>query len=275
MKTADVNDTPLTQKGPLPLPKPFKETSILKAAGLGVWLDVSEAKVSPALEKRAGRLFCLSNPDRYPIDDLKGVKLANVYFEQHYDRFDPLARREYATSLAKQASSMAEPVGPMTRLYSSNKLASDLDLSVGWKLRREFVKEADRKVLDKLASTPKGQVQADDYACLMHAFDKRASITHLYDREIYDPWRTVLAEEEAPAYFTEVIGTDTIMQDDISHLARTPAGQHFLRKVFGSDFMVKFLNDPLGTYRSQGESVRQLIGRQGRTLRCGGPGGGP
>lgn len=273
-KTADINDTPLTSK-PLPTQRraePFKEISTLKTATrLGSWIDVSQMKLASDTQKFAHQKFCLPSQSKYPIDDLRGIKLANAYFDRHYLDFDPPTRREYAHNLLKVASPIKEEVSPLVRVYGSDKLASDIDISASWRVRAQHIDNQHRPLLDKVASKSPRGLAPDDYACLMFAFDKVAGLPRLYDNLIYDPWRTVLAEEEVPSYFSEVIGVDTILQDDISHLASSEAGQTLVKRKFGHEFLRKFLNDPLGTYKGLSTTERQILGRSGRTLRCGGP----
>lgn len=270
MKTADVNESPLIKNSPLPLAKPFREISTSKTAR---WLDVSGMEVSAAQEKRAHRLFCLHNPDRYPIDDLRGVKLADDYFSRYADEFTPPQRREYGVHLLKQARALSEPVSPLTRTYGSSKLASQEDISLAWRMREEFVPSDLKGVFTKIASRPVGGLPADDYACLMYAFDKQANLQRLYGRHnVYDPWRTVLAEEaEKAPTFSENIGVDTIVEDDVLYLAHNDTGRAALRKLVTPERYVAYLNDPVGTFKGMQVLERQLIGRTARSLRCGGP----
>lgn len=273
MKTADVNETSLTKNSPLPLPKPFREISTAKTAGPGRWLDVSGLELSTPQEKRAHQLFCLHNPDRYPIDDLRGVKLADAYFGQYADQLSPPQRREYGVHLLKQARNLHEPVSALTRTYGSSKLAAPENISLAWKMREEFVPPEMQGVFSKLASRPVGGLPVDDYACLMYAFDKQANLQRLYGHHsVYDPWRTVLAEEaEKETTFSENIGVDTIVEDDVLYLAHNEVGRAALRKLVTPEKFVAYLNDPLGTFKGLHVLERQLLGRTARSLRCGGP----
>lgn len=268
-KTADVNDTSLTKLPQLGKP-PFKEIATLKTGSLGRWLDVSKLE-SGVVHKVASERFCLGRPSRYPIDGLDQIKRAGEYFEEHYRKFEAPVRREYAFNLMKRASEVMEPMPELVAHYGSTTYGQPGQVEMTWASRRSYTPETKLASLDLLRSAAlHTRLDPDSFAAVVHAFDKTAGLVRHYDRVLLDPWQSVLGVKVAS--FQETIGVDHISEDDVLHMAHTPAGNAFMSRLFSKEVVEKFRKDPIGTFKGWTERERQMVGRKGRTLRSEKPG---
>lgn len=267
-KQADVNDTSLTR--PPSKRPPFKEIATLKTGSLGQWLDVSGMRAG-VVTKQASERFCLSRPNRYPIDGLDQIKRAGEYFEEHYRKFEPEVRREYAFNLVKRASEVSEKMPELVAHYGSQTYGAPGQVEMTWASRRGYTPEEKLASLDRLRSAAlHTQLDPDSFASVVYAFDKTAGLVRHYDRVLLDPWRSVLGVKVAS--FQETIGVDHISEDDVLHMAHTPAGNTYLSRLFSKETVEKFRKDPIATFKGLTERERQLVGRKGRTLRSEKPG---
>jgi hypothetical protein len=268
-KQADINDTSLTRLPRVGKP-PFKEIATLKTGSLGSWLDVSGME-SGIVHKVASERFCLNQPNRYPIDGLDQIKRAGEYFEEHYRKFEPPVRREYAFNLMKRASEVREPMPDLVARYGSETYGEPGQVEMTWASRRGYTPEEKLASLDRLrAAALHTQLDPDSFAAVVYSFDKTAGLVRHYDRVLLDPWHSVLGVKIAS--FQETIGIDHISEDDVLHMAHMPAGNAYLTRLFSKEVVEKFRKDPIATFKTLTERERQMVGRKGRTLRSEKPG---
>jgi len=258
VKLADLSGTDVMPYQENKPKKPaFQEYGTMKHA----YLDVSGRDNQPDLVKRAGGRFCLANPSRYPIDDALQIKTASEYFDDNYRSMSPVVRREYATNLYKRAEECAFAVSEDVQRYGAPTLGSHEHCKEAWAVRRRFAEEKDVGLLDKIASAHLDlALPNEDFAALMHAFDKKAGLDRLYDTHITDPWGCLFAPVKL-AEFSEILGTDMITATGLHSAAQTETGRVSLNRLYDKAFVLKFMSDPVGTYKSLPVEQRKLLGR--------------
>lgn len=266
-KTADVSGTALAPYQ-AKTKMPFKELASMKVAS--PYVDVTHHDPSALMVERDAQRFCLHGPDRYPIDDYLQVKTAAAYFDEHGDKFDLPTRREYAANLYKVAHLMGVELPESVVRYGAPTYASSGHCKLAWEARKEFVTDPTKlAVLEKCASERlETKLNPDEFACLLHAFDKLAGLERLYGKYINDPWTSILGEVKQ-AEFSEQIGIDTITETDLKHLAEKDPGA--VKKMFNDEIADGFRENPVTVYKGLPDEQRALLGRLARTVRSGGP----
>ena len=257
-KVAEVTGTSTMPLSVAPtVPEPTKAT-VRKTAHLRSVVDVTDKEaMAPVTEKKASR-YALG--ERYPLDGYSQVKRASVYFEEYGKRFAPADRHEFCVNLVKRASELGIPLSDEVRKYGSEKYASAIELETALDTRRSIVFDTTKRdLLNKIAEA-RAVVPPEDYVVLLTEFDKTASIDHLYDSDVMDPFASTYgfekdAEDEKKT-FTDVIGNYYVTAADLDRLKSNKPG---LKHTFGHDFCEEYCKDPVGIYKSLPVEQKKLL----------------
>lgn len=198
--------------------------------------------------------------ERYPLDNYEQVLTAVQYFNDYGRRFVPADRHEYCSNLVKRADAVGISIPDAIRRYGSHELAGTDEIKMAFDQRRLLVNDpAERELIDaieKIAFQVKrgdtiGMEELDHNMVIgaLDAFDKKAGLEFYYDRDLMDPYFSLLGfEKDATADFTFNSGNDYVTGTDLMQLARTNADQ--IAKMFGDDLSNEFRKDPVGIFKS-------------------------
>lgn len=209
-------------------------------------------------------------PGKYPLDDYAQVKTASAYFDEWNRHFSPAERHEFAKNMVKRAEALGIEVSDVALKYGSEKYASPAELRMALDARKNVVDEVHQEVLNKIAGLP-ATLSPDQYARLLSEFDKEASITHLYDSDVPDPFFSTFGFRKV-AEFSETIGNMTVSAMDLEYLANKRLS--LVKNVFTEDFAGEFLKNPVDLYKSLPTEQRKILGNMAREQRSGAPGSG-
>lgn len=211
-----------------------------------------------AVEKKAQH-YALASCGRYPLDSYSDVKTASAYYTDNWKKMAPVHRHEFCVNLAKRASVLGvdHPTAGDFDKYASETYGTrdQLDATVG--ARRSCIKEASH--LDALAELNllRGLIPAADFAEALGEFDKVASIDHLYDEHILDPYASTFGVKVAEETGSTVVGNDYLSHCDLKIFSRTNSDQ--LKPMFGGDFVDEFRKDPVAIFKSLPNDQKKVI----------------
>jgi len=263
-KKADVSATSIQ-----PLQRPVAKPPFrLDTTGTKKAMDLTNLQApSPEPVKIADTHYALG--DRYPITHLPQVKMAAAYFEEHWKAFPPDDRREYALNLVKRAEELGalHLVGKKADLYGGELTEDPNHIKHAFSLREEFVRQEEhQEVFQKTASLVYNLPSSAALRAL-HAIDKVAGLSRLYDRFIPDPYASLLvpaSEKRASNQFSEQVGIETILEMELEDLARR--GFESMRHYFKDDIVYAMRENPVKTFKSLSPDQKKLVVRLAKNI---------
>lgn len=129
---------------------------------------------------------------QYAFPDTAAITLGNQYFEKFASRMPLELRHKYACALQKRAGECGVTLKGLISKYASNAYSADVGAHLA--SRRSLLQIADPKymtALDKLAAM-KDTLQPQEFARVLHGFDKRASLDRHYGGYLTDPYQATL-----------------------------------------------------------------------------------
>jgi hypothetical protein len=165
---------------------------VAEASGTDV-MPAAPRAPAPRPASSAGGAFALRG--RYPLTTRAQVKAASAYFEEHVRALVPEDRREFAQAVAARAEELQVPTAPLVAKYASETYASDEELAIARDLRLQRAREAMHPLVGALFDARRA-VPPDVFARALGELDKEAGLTHLYDRELPDPYASTFAPTE-------------------------------------------------------------------------------
>ena len=200
----------------------------------------------------------LPGEGRYPIggetvEELTDrAKLASAYFDEWESQFHPRERHTFCSRLLPELKAVGLPLSETLLKYASSERGPNFLLLAH--SRRLFLKEEERPVLEAVIEKVAGMApeEAAETLCL---FDGAMGLQHLWGR-VPDPWQTVFHLEKAAAPVFQ-IGDKTLTAEDLNDLAQK--GKDELSGVFDSDFVDRFVQEPVAAFQALPEPTKRVI----------------
>lgn len=235
--------------------------TIKKVAGEdGFHVDTTGKEAPRAEPEKRAQHYALPSCDRYPLDSYADVKTASVYYVENWRQMAPTHRHEFCVNLQKRASALGidTPVAGDFNHYSSETYGSQAQLERAVDARAYHIKEA--HLQDALRNLHRLQPTLDpeDFAVALGEFDKVASIDHLYDEHLLDPYASTFGTKVAEEGAT-VVGNDYLSHGALKNFALSSANQ--LEGMFGDDFVKEFRKDPVAIFKSMPDAQKKVIAR--------------
>ena len=237
-------------------------------------VDVADKTAPHSVEEKKASRYALG--DRYPLDGLDQVMAASRYFDTYGRHLRPEDRHEYCRNLVKRAAEIGVPVSDTARKYGSSSLAPRAEIKMAFDQRRLLVQEPGaRAVLDQLeglalAAQPAAGVKtAGGLDCFeligaLDEFDQRTGLDVHYDRDLMDPFFSLLGVEKCAAEeFTFAHGNDSVSGPALCQLGISE--EKALTQIFGASFAKEFKKDPISIFRSLPIDQKKIVMRMAAT----------
>lgn len=186
--------------------------------------------------------------DKYPVDGMDQVKMAEAYFIENWKQFHPRDRREYCVKLASRMTKLGMTIPEDVERYASPGYAADVNTHVG--SRRSLVSEEFHPALNTLLEK-RAQVSPDTFAEALAEFDNMSQVRWLWDAQVCDPWKSTFGpslEKIAASEWTFAERGIRIHEGDLQELALN--GLSLVKKQFGHDVAQEFAKKPKTVFES-------------------------
>ncbi len=202
----------------------------------------------------------------YPLyNDAASVAAADRYFQTNIGHFVPRERREYAVKVAGVARVYGFPVSDQIQRYSSSDWNPEAKSWVG--IRNTYLfKAEDQEMLDKLAAQAgRADVDPDQFAAALAAFDESTGLDEAWDRTLPDPYYSTFGfEKEAKGASpmptqTYEIGDVRVTCEELKRLASR--GGTLINEHFGDDFANAFRKDPTTQFEAAPRPQKLILAR--------------
>lgn len=128
---------------------------------------------------------------QYAMATTPEVKLASYYFDEYHKKIPLDQRHKYAEAIQRRAKELGmDEIKGQVMKYSCEKYGSGVEAHL--RKRASLLEIADPKfssALTKLATMRK-ELDASQFAKVLHGFDKRAGLTRYYGGYLKDPYET-------------------------------------------------------------------------------------
>ena len=223
-------------------------------------VDTTGKEPPKLVPEKTAQHYALPSCSRYPLDSYADVKQASAYYADNWKAMAPVHRHEFCSNLSKRASALGiTPTDAgMLPKYASTTYGSQLQVDSAFDSRVSFLKTAEEKsVLEELRGL-QTRVTPQALAGALCEFDKTASIDHLYDEHILDPYAALLGKVAEDSDST-IVGNDYLSHNALREFARTNAPQ--LEDMYGDEFVNEFRKDPVAIFQSMPNSQKKVIAR--------------
>lgn len=228
-----------------------------QAAPIKLRVDTTGKEAPTVPTAKEAQYYALPSHRRYPLDSYAHVKTAAIYFDENVRFMAPEIRREYCSNLVKRASMLGIDVGAHARKYGAEGYANQGQVDAALDMRKGVIKEAMHLQGLEYLRKNRELMRAEDFAVALCEFDKVASIDHLYDSDVPDPYWTTYGEKKAEDDGALLVGNDYISQEDLKRFARTSSNR--LEDTFGEDFVDEFRKDPVSITKSLPVDQKKMI----------------
>ena len=231
-------------------------------------VDVSGKEPPKVIKEKQAQHYALPSLGRYSLDSYSEVEKAADYFGEWGKQFIPAHRHEFCVNLVKRASALSIPVSEEIQKYGSVTYDDPERVQIGIDSRRSLLQgDSDLAVLDKLAEA-RPTLAPDEFAEVLHQFDKVAGLDYLYDADVIDPYFTTFGLQKTAAEpndaDTQIIGNDVITNKQLRLLSKSPCKE--AEGMFGEDFVKEFKKDPIGIFKSMPMDQKKILGRMANDL---------
>lgn len=226
-----------------------------QAGELKPHVDVSAKEPPKLVTEKKAEYWAMPSIGRYPIDTYPQVKTAEAYFDEHRGQFQPEHRREFCFNLVKRAAMLGIELGDDIEKYGSATYAPPAEFRAGIEGRKALVDDEDRALLDKIAQM-QSMLAPDDFAMVLHEFDKTAGLDYMYGSDITDAYYSTFGKV-AEATDTVVIGNDIMTDHELKEFAKKDF--RIIRDTFGDDMATEFKKDPRGIFDSLPVDQKKMI----------------
>lgn len=160
------------------------DTTKLNPVRISKHVDLSKfAEVKKISENYTHAQYAMATPTE--------VKIASYYFDEYHKKIPLDQRHKYAEAIQRRAKELGmEEIRGKVRKYSCEKYGSGVEAHL--RKRASLLEIADPKfsfALDKLAKMRK-ELDASQFAKVLHGFDKKAGLTKYYGGYLKDPYET-------------------------------------------------------------------------------------
>lgn len=250
-----------TNYGMLP-PEPLTKVASLE---LGDVVDItgkSPEPVTKVASPDADSDYAVVLPDgqrMFPINSWDLIKQASVYYEENCKRMEPQVRRQFAVKLASKATAVGYPLDDYIRDDGALSLADSGHRRTAIEMRKvAFAPTAeDREELDELFEKS-ASVDPENYAVALHMFDARNGLDTLWGSAIPDPWQSTYGLTKEAEVIWEAEG-ERLLKGDLVNLAANHSSG--IGRLFGSDALKEFMEDPVGVFESMPLPQKKIIAR--------------
>jgi len=241
-------------------------------------VDVTSKEPPTVIEEKQASYYAMPSIGRYPIDTYGQVKTADLYFQDHWKRMEPVDRREYCHNLVKRAAVIGQPLSESVKTFGQEGFAKVAHILAAIDARKllvaphaeqgtdECTKVASvnaLKLYDDLMAT-RERMDPEVFAETLAGIDKVAGIDHLWDGAIYDPYYSTFAKvaddsSDADPKDSVVIGNEYMKVQDLLTFANSKPDMIKVR--FGDDFTSEFQKDPKAIFDSLPQPQKLVIMR--------------
>lgn len=201
--------------------------------------------------------YLLPKQQKYPADTPDQIKRAQHYFEKHASDLKIDERRKFARRLVNRARETDVELDEDTKRYASEKKAQEEQIKLAFETRKQHVGPGMEDKLDTIYQN-RERIPADVMTEALREFDKKAEITHLWDKSIPDPDQSVrsskLKDEKKEAAQNIVYEGVSINSDDIRQISNDKLSNYF------SENQIKELNDnPQVVFEALPDQHKEII----------------
>jgi hypothetical protein len=238
------------------------ETNMIDVSGMSLPTKL-------AADDREDVTYAIDRADgskHYPLDNSASVAAALEYFDRNAGQFEPRERREFAVKTAAAAAKGSLPVPESVARYSSDSYNPSLEGHLTARFTHLMDADASpaaKAALMKVASL-RTEVEPEEFAQRLEAFDKAHGLDAMWDRWVADPWYSTLglqkvAKGNAPSPTTYKVGEVTVTQHELETLAER--GISNVRNLFGDKVADQFVKEPQAVFESLPLPNRKLLAR--------------
>lgn len=265
IKTADLNGTSEMPMSTLSAPTD-KGPNRLRLATKTASIDLTTAFPTASAQAPTAEHYAMPDRSQYAIDTPEQLKMAERYFNEHVQAFQPHERRQFAQAVWDRGEDLGVKVAGAALTYAGSEYGPHIDAQL---FLRERAYEGTGNehgytaLRDKLASIPP-MVMAQ----LLEEADLATGAWRSYGRfEMLDPYASVYGGAKTAADKKEIAdveyswkdGTDYISGLQLKAMASRGAGQ--FGELFGAGFGLDFVKDPVGVFKSMPDPQKQMIVR--------------
>jgi hypothetical protein len=198
--------------------------------------------------------FALPEHKKFPLNNITDAAKAEQYFLANELDMPIELRREFCSNLVDFKSNIGIPVHEKIAHYASDTANSD-NLDILIKEREYFLNKQSKELFNILHS----EDSIDKVITKLAEFDRENHLDVYWDTKLTNPVLGVtMFEKKASDDFTMLsAGTERASIGQIKRVAQNRRID--IKRVFSSDFMEKFLADPIGTFKSLGEYEKVII----------------
>jgi len=186
------------------------------------------------------------------------LKLACDYFSEHAGKIPLEWRHKYAAAIQKRSSELGlgQQKGTIAK-YASSYYSAHVDAHL--RARSSLLETAEPKFRDALTkmASMKETLTPEEFARLLHGFDKRAGLCKYYNGGLTDPYVSTFAAEAPTVKQMFKVGSTQMSEDEIKKVAEVKYDK--IKEYFGAGVADELKKHGSQIFDSLPNDVKEVI----------------